>query len=444
MSAPRNILNLILISICLLFAGVSLSLMSPFYPSEALAKGVSVTESGLVIGSVFIATIVFTPICGRYIEVLGARKFLLVGSLICALGNITFGFLPAVNGSTAFFWSSIVVRVGVAMGESAMTPACYALCGQQVSEKNQGKALSLAEACFGVGTMFGPSLGGFLYEFGGFSLPFWVAGGVLLVVVIMVSFLLEDKSNQYSSLDGDQPVSWKQVILAPGMMVALFALTFAGSSWSWYSATLEPFLGAEYNLTSSQTGLVFTAFGTAYTVFTPLFGFLSDKGLGGLSAILFGNLMISLGFLFMGPIPPFSALSGNLWLTVVSVSVQGLGSAATYLGSLLYMMKGVKDAGLPETEQVKSMVSSLWVVMDCLGGYIGSTLGSVAYDQLGFKMGTLIESGALAVTVLGIGIVAVLGPNMVCRAKVKEEEATDIESERGRLTQDNRGYGGTG
>ena len=42
-----------------------------------------------------------------------------------------------VNGSTAFFWSSIVVRVGVAMGESAMTPACYALCGQQVSEKNQ-------------------------------------------------------------------------------------------------------------------------------------------------------------------------------------------------------------------------------------------------------------------------------------------------------------------
>ena len=36
-------------------------------------------------------------------------------------------------------------------------------------------------------------------------------------------------------------------------------------------------LSAEYNLTSSQTGLVFTAFGTAYTVFTPLFGFLSDK-----------------------------------------------------------------------------------------------------------------------------------------------------------------------
>ena len=39
-----------------------------------------------------------------------------------------------------------------------------------------------------------------------------ILGGVLLVVVIMVSFLLEDKSNQYSSVDGDQPVSWKQVL----------------------------------------------------------------------------------------------------------------------------------------------------------------------------------------------------------------------------------------
>ena len=36
--------------------------------------------------------------------------------------------------------------------------------------------MSVAEACFGVGTMFGPSVGGFLYEVGGFSLPFWVSG----------------------------------------------------------------------------------------------------------------------------------------------------------------------------------------------------------------------------------------------------------------------------
>ncbi len=40
----------------------------------------------------------------------------------------------------------------------------------------QGKAISLAESCFGAGTIFGPSLGGFLYEAGGFQTPFLVAG----------------------------------------------------------------------------------------------------------------------------------------------------------------------------------------------------------------------------------------------------------------------------
>jgi hypothetical protein len=40
----------------------------------------------------------------------------------------------------------------------------------------EGKAISAAEAFFGMGTMFGPSIGGALYEYGGFSLPFWISG----------------------------------------------------------------------------------------------------------------------------------------------------------------------------------------------------------------------------------------------------------------------------
>jgi MFS family permease len=33
----------------------------------------------------------------------------------------------------------------------------------------------------------------------------------------------------------------------------------------------------QFDLSSAQTGLVFTAFGTAYTLATPVFGILSDK-----------------------------------------------------------------------------------------------------------------------------------------------------------------------
>ena len=34
---------------------------------------------------------------GKYIDTLGARRFLLLGSFICAIGNIGFGFLDKVS-----------------------------------------------------------------------------------------------------------------------------------------------------------------------------------------------------------------------------------------------------------------------------------------------------------------------------------------------------------
>ena len=49
----------------------------------------------------------------------------------------------------------------------------------------------------------------------------------------------------------------------------------------------------------------------------------------------------------------------------------GVGTAAAYIGSLFYMMKGASSCGLPDTEQTRGMVTSLWICCDCLGGYMG-------------------------------------------------------------------------
>ena len=72
--------------------------------------------------------------------------------------------------------------------------------------------------------------------------------------------------------------------------------------------------------------------------------------------------------------PPLKVFA-SLGVTVTALSVQGLGSAFTYIGTLLYMMKAVSEAGLPDTDQTRGMVSSLWVIFDCLGGYAGTSLG---------------------------------------------------------------------
>ena len=45
-------------------------------------------------------------------------------------------------------------------------------------------------------------------------------------------------------------------------------------------------------------------------------------------------------------------------------------------------------------------VSAAWVLADCAGSYAGSTLGSLAFDQLGFAAGTGIETAVLGGTCL--------------------------------------------
>ena len=64
------------------------------------------------------------------------------------------------------------------------------------------------------------------------------------------------------------------------------------------------------------------------------------------------------------------------------------------------MLKSARDAGLPDNDQVKGMVSSLWVVAICVGGYLGSSLGGVAYDTVGFEDGTFAMSITMAVSVI--------------------------------------------
>ena len=46
------------------------------------------------------------------------------------------------------------------------------------------------------------------------------------------------------------------------------------------------------------------------------------------------------------------------------------------------------------------MVSSLWVLGDSIGGYLGDTLGSLAYDKYGFEDGSAIMTIIMLLSVI--------------------------------------------
>lgn len=88
----------------------------------------------------------------QYIQIVGARKSIIIGAVLIGVGNITFGFLTRVQNGNLFFGLSIFIRsdcyymfsrhwtsyrIVIALGESLLTPAAFTLAGRQVCQANQ-------------------------------------------------------------------------------------------------------------------------------------------------------------------------------------------------------------------------------------------------------------------------------------------------------------------
>ena len=418
----KKLINIFLIGLINLFSATCLTLLEPFYAKEATGRGLTVTQSGQVISIIVRVNIILTPLVTRLIPLVGARILLLAGCSICALGNIAHAGLVPIKDTQQFFLFSLLGRVVVGVGESAISATLYTIVNQQTGENDQGKVLGFTEACGGVGYMLGPCMGGFLYQEGGLALPFLVSGVALMCTGMLTAALLNSEGEE-SEASGGVKYSWAQVLQSDGVMVSLVLLVLGSSAYDWYAASLGPYLATYHGMTVGQTGLLLMGNALAYTVFTPVFGWLADQVLDCFHVQVVGNLIIFLSYLFLAPIPPLQALGvgKQVWVHAAAVFVQGVGCAGLYLGSLTHMMKGVKDKG----EQGEGMVSSLWCVGHYIGAFGGASLGSWCYDMLGFARGTMVE----CVAILGITAL-VLGSHIKNKYKMNDivEEDQEIET----------------
>jgi len=404
--------NLGILALSELLGGMTYSLLSPFYTKEATRKGVSVTETGIVYGSVFFTTIVFSPIFGKYIERIGSRNLFLLGTLIAGIGNIGFGFLQWVDETYPFLTLSLIIRIISAMGEAAFFTAVYPLTVDASSEKHRSKALSVMETLFGLGMMAGPFVGGVLYEYGGFYLPFVVNGGSMVICSITALILFKTKLkskpahlSEDAKSDNIPKTKFSSLLKIPAVLYSCIVLGLSGISCTWYLPTLQPFLESEFHLDSVATGALLMVDGVTYALFTPFWGWILDAGrLSPLQTLFIGNLCIIVGYSFLGPAPFLFFIPSTVYMVGIGMTVHGFGVASCFLTTLTLMLSSVKSGRVPDTEQTNGMVTSLWFSFECLGGYLGSAGGGWAYDEIGFRNSTLIVIGIQGFALLSMSI----------------------------------------
>jgi len=438
--------SLLILGFSELLGGCSLSILAPFYSKEAEDHGLSVAQSGIVFASIFVLQIIFIPIFGRLITKIGSTRLFIVGVLLAGITNVAFGFLPAIQSGNLFLAASLLIRSVTAVGEAAMNTAVLPLARRRGGEGREASVLSWMETMNGVGTTFGPFIGGILFNYGGFCFPFAVSGGLMLLSGLAAALVLDPKeeetlhpnTNPQPSGTSEENPSFSIIFRSSGILLAVIVTIVTGIAMEWFQPSLEPYVRDKFSMTPYQASMLFVIDGAVYALASPIIGFLLDRCLDPLLCILGGSGIICLGYLFMGPLPPFF-IQTSLPQVCVGLGLVGLGMSAAFIGTLTIMTEEGEKKG-KACEKTAGLITSIWLTSENLGSFLGATAGGGAYDRFGWRYSCLAISSILMCCVLLI-ISCKIGKN--CKQMIQRaSRGTKSSSERNLLSGDKIiGYG---
>lgn len=98
------------------------------------------------------------------------------------------------QGRSLFITLAFIVRIIEAIGNAAFLTASFAIIAKEFPD-NVSVTFASLETFFGLGLIVGPMVGGFLYQLGGYFLPF-VTLGLLLFVTAAITMCILPKHNE--------------------------------------------------------------------------------------------------------------------------------------------------------------------------------------------------------------------------------------------------------
>jgi DHA1 family multidrug resistance protein-like MFS transporter len=317
----RAIILCLVASCALMMIGLGIS-------TPVLAKRLSELGSGVEALSFMtmasaLAQFLLAPCTGIGADRFGRRPFVLL-----ALAGLTIthlAFLSAQSVSLLIVLRFVQGAVSVGLG-----PAVMGMIADLVPAHRRMPWVGVIMSGYAVGFVFGPALGGLLFERWGFAAPFEVAALLTLVALLLV-FLMVPETRPASGRKRAPHVrratalsAWREGIasLPPSfsLMAILLLLDFVAVLGLEF---LEPqmvfYLYKTLALTPAHYGFVMSSYGLALLV--------GQAGLGRLGERLSRKLRIALGFLLTSALPLGLLLCHRLALLVLGALLAGLGSA---------------------------------------------------------------------------------------------------------------------
>ena len=352
-------------------------MLGPLLVELATVFQTSVAVTGQLTAATAITWALTAFLAGPVSDIYGRRRMLLTGLMLMVLGTL----------SAAFAWNFgalLAFRCLTGVGAAMIPPNCLATIADVFPPAQRGKAMGWVISATGLGTAFGVPLVALLTDLGGWRLPFYVIGAVLLLLwgLLWVWFPTSHPEHPGSFVAHFQTVGVKATLWFVLAANCLQVMAFMGMS-----SYLAAYLMHTYRLSAGATALPLTVAGCGVIAGSLVGGRVADQAYRmAVVAIAFIGGGLCAALVFTTDISP--------WVTVM---------LAFGVASLLPLSWPVSAVLLTELAgQSRATATGLFAVSNQFGAVGGASLGGVMLALGSFP---LVGMFCLVTAALAAGVI---------------------------------------
>ncbi len=225
-SRRETLLTMLSVLLVMLLASLDQTIVGTAMP-RIIADLQGFTLYTWVTTSYLLTSTVMVPIYGKLSDLLGRKPIFIFGLLIFLAGS-------ALSGAAQSMIQLILFRGFQGLGAAALLPIAIAVVGDLFTPRERAKWQGVTGAVFGLSSIVGPLVGGWLTEYASWRWVFYVNLPIGIIALLVLIFLMPTlrRSNPTQKLSIDYIGA---ALLVIGTVPLLLGFTWAGTLYDWLS-----------------------------------------------------------------------------------------------------------------------------------------------------------------------------------------------------------------
>lgn len=207
-------------------AAISQTIVGPALPRIVAELG-GMEHYSWIATAAMLMSAVTVPVVGKLSDMYGRKPFYIGGLVVFMLG-------AALAGMATNFWFLVFARALQGAGMGTLMPLSQTIIGDIIPPRQRGKYQGLMGATFGIASVAGPLLGGWVTDTLGWRYLFYLALPIgVVALVFLAKFMHVPQQRSHGKLD-----YLGVITLTPGLVIGLLAISWGGNTYEWSSPVI--------------------------------------------------------------------------------------------------------------------------------------------------------------------------------------------------------------